>query len=241
MYEYEMASVYDLVYRGRGKDFRGEVEQIMDVVRARTTGVASLLDVACGTGEHLRYLRESVPHVEGLELSEPMLRVAGEKLPSVPLHHADMRTFELAGTFDVVTCLFSSVGYMETVDELVSALGRMTAHLAPGGVLLVDPWWFPERFLDGYVAGDVVRDESRTVARVARSTREGGATRVEAHYLLADDGGVRHFTDTQLITLFDRDDYLGAFRRAGCDAVHLEERLSPRGLFVGTRPGVGRT
>ncbi|NYH77276.1 SAM-dependent methyltransferase [Actinopolyspora biskrensis] len=234
MYEEEMAAVYDFVYCGRGKDFRGEVDQIMDVVRARKPHAESLLDVACGTGEHLRYLRENVAHAEGLELSEPMLRVAREKLPAVPLHHADMRTFELARTFDVVTCLFSSVGYMSTVDELTAAIGRMSAHLAPDGVLVVDPWWFPEKFLDGYIASDVVRDESRAVARVARSTREGGATRVDAQYLLADDSGVRHFTDTQLITLFEHSDYLGALRAAGCDALHLAGRFSPRGLFVGT-------
>nr|QJU69500.1 LooS10 [Nocardiopsis flavescens] len=235
MYGKSMAEIYDLVYRSRGKDFHGEAKLILDIVRSRQPVTESLLDVACGTAEHLSHLRKHVPDVMGVEISPSMLAVARSKLTDVPLHQGDMRDFDLGRGFDAVTCLFSSVAYMRSVDELNVAVGRMSDHLNPGGVIVIDPWWFPENFLDGYIAGDTVRGDSLAVARVARSTREGNATRVEAHYLVADPSGIHHFTDTQSITLFEKKDYLAALEVVGCQAAYLEGALSARGLFVGVR------
>lgn len=68
-------------------------------------------------------------------------------MPNIPLHEADMRTFDLGRTFDVVTCLFSSIGYFTELDDMQAAIGNMASHLAPGGVLIVEPWIHP----DGWV------------------------------------------------------------------------------------------
>ena len=42
----------------------------------------------------------------------------------------DMRTFNLGRQFDVVTCLFRSIGYMQTPIDLLHALVNMAGHLA---------------------------------------------------------------------------------------------------------------
>lgn len=241
MFGREVAEVYDLLYRGRGKDFQAEAMAVARLVRQRKPAAASLLDVACGTGEHLVSLRHAFARVEGVELSPDMWAVATAKLPTVPICRADMRTFDLGRVFDAVCCLFSSIAYMRTVPELEAAVACMARHLAPGGVLLLEPWWFPERFLDGHVAGHVVRTGGRSVARVSRSVRAGDATRMESHYLAADATGVKHFSQVELLTLFSLGDYLTAVERAGCTAEFLPEEQSGRGLVLGVlRPGPSR-
>ena len=45
------AHVYDLLYEGAGKDYEAEATALHAVVQERAPGAASLLDVACGTGE----------------------------------------------------------------------------------------------------------------------------------------------------------------------------------------------
>ena len=57
----------------------------------------------------------------------------------MPLHHGDMRTFDLGRSFDVVTCLCSSIGQVRNLDGLAAAAGRLAAHVAGGGVLIVEP------------------------------------------------------------------------------------------------------
>ena len=41
-----------------------------------------------------------------------------------------------ASLLDVVTCLFSSIGYARTTDRLNAAVASMADHLLPGGVLI---------------------------------------------------------------------------------------------------------
>ena len=54
-----------------------------------------------------------------------------------------MTAFDLGCRFDVVTCLFSSIGYVGTVERLDQAIATMAAHLEPGGTLIVEPWLSP--------------------------------------------------------------------------------------------------
>ncbi|SDJ22153.1 class I SAM-dependent methyltransferase [Nonomuraea jiangxiensis] len=235
MFEQDVADVYDLVYRSRGKDFEAEAAEVAELVRSRKPDAESLLDVGCGTGEHLLYLRKIFGHVEGLELAEAMRVIACRKLASVTVHAGDMRTFELGRRFDCVSAMFTAIGYVGSVAEMQAAIARMAAHLNPGGVLVIDPWWFPETFLDGYIGSEIAQDGERTVARVGRSTRHDRTSRLEIHYIVADIGGIRHFTDTQALTLFTREEYLAGFDRADCDAEYVTSAHSGRGLFVGVR------
>ena len=110
------AAFYDALYSW--KDYQGEVEKLTAVIRSRVPDARTLLDVACGTGRHLELLSDGY-RVEGLDLDAQLLAVARERLPSVPLHSGDMRDFELGRRFDVVTCLFSSIGYFRDVHRRV--------------------------------------------------------------------------------------------------------------------------
>ncbi|MCN9244371.1 class I SAM-dependent methyltransferase [Streptomyces sp. RY43-2] len=234
MYEVDHADVYDLFYLGRGKDYAAEAAAMAELVRSRTPGAASLLDVACGTGTHLEHFVAQFAEAEGLELSADMLRHARSRIPDVRLHQEDMRDFRLGRTFDAVVSMFSSVGYLRTTAELDGTLRTFAAHLAPGGVVVVEPWWFPETFIEGWVSADVVRKDDRTVARVSHSVREGNATRLEEHFTVADSGlGIRHFSEVHLITLFHQGEYEKAFETAGLRVEYLEGGPSGRGLFVG--------
>ncbi|MCX5582745.1 class I SAM-dependent methyltransferase [Streptomyces virginiae] len=239
MYGAELAEIYELIHRSRGKDYLEEAAEVERQVRAHKPDAASLLDVACGTGAHLRRFDELFDEVAGLELSEPMARFAQAALPHVPVHVGDMRDFELGRTYDVITCMFGSIGYLLTQDALVGALRRFARHLAPDGVLAVDPWWFPETYLHGHVAGATATVGGRTVSRVSHSVREGDASRMNVHYLVADGAsGVRHFHETHLIGLFSRERYEAAFGAAGFRVDYVPVAPAGRGLFVGV-PSAG--
>ncbi|HEX8629568.1 MAG TPA: class I SAM-dependent methyltransferase [Catenuloplanes sp.] len=233
MYGAELAEVYDLVHQERGKGFRAEADDVTALIRSRAPAAGSLLDIACGTGAHLRCFADLFPHVEGVELSEAMLTVARARLPGAALHKADLRTFDLGRTFDAVTCMFGSIGYATSPAELVGALRRVAAHLSPTGVAIIDPWWFAETFLDGYVSADVVTADGRTVTRLSHSARHGDTSRMQVHYVVADArSGARHFAETHEISLFSRKQYREAFRAAGLRVDHVEGVVSQRGLFV---------
>lgn len=236
IYGTELARVYELVHRERGKDYRAEAELVAALARRHRPSATRLLDVACGTGAHLRHFASLFEQVEGLELSEPMARAARAALPGTAVHPGDMREFSLGVTFDVVTCMFGSIGYVRSQEELRKGLKAFASHLETGGVIVVDPWWFDETFVDGHVSADVVTVGGTTVSRVSHATRRGGDSHMDVHFVVAEpDTGARHFVDTHVISLFSRTQYEEAFRQAGVMVEYLPKALSGRGLFVGVR------
>jgi SAM-dependent methyltransferase len=237
-YSDRMADVYDLIYTaGRGKDYAAESAALVDLIRDRHPTATSLLDVACGTGEHLRQLRDRFTHLEGVELSEPMRAKAIAKLPGMAVHAADMRDFSLGRTFDVVACLFSAIGYTRSTEELRAAMRAMATHLEPGGLLVIDPWFYPDDWQGGFLDDLVAAEDGRKVVRLMLSKRDGRRSSVTYHYLVGDATGITHFTDTHDMTLFTRDEYADAIRAAGCvDVAFVEGWTNARGRIVARGP-----
>jgi len=237
VYGQGLAGVYDQIYRDRGKDYAAEAADVLDLIRARRGGVpGSLLDVACGTGGHLRHFATLAGHVEGLELSDEMIKVAAAEVPGVRINQGDMREFDLGRRFAALSCMFSSIAYLGSATELDRTLARFAAHLEPGGVAVVEPWWFPDDFISGYVSTHTSVENGRTICRTSHSVRDGGFCAMEVHVVVADAGGIRHFVDEHRMALFVREEYETAFARAGLAVEFLPGGPSGRGLFVGVAP-----
>jgi SAM-dependent methyltransferase len=241
-YGHDHAELYDLVFRSRGKDFGAEAEELAALIRDRNPGAATLLDVACGTGAHLERLAGLFDEVEGVEIAPAMRAVAQKRLPGIVVHPGDMRDFDLGKKFDSLICIGNAVACMLSSHDLDKAVAQMAEHLDHGGVLVVEPWWFPDNFIDGYVGGHVVKEDGRVVSRLTRSVREGLTTRMEIRFTVSEPEGLRDWTDVLVTSLFTREEYEAAFERAGCTVEFLADPLqladgrhNAPGLFIGVR------
>ena len=229
------AHVYDLLYSF--KDYEAEARDLVSLIRARNPGAGSLLDVACGTGKHLELLRSEFPDVAGVDLNAELLAIAHERLPDVPFTEADMRTFDLGRTFDAVTCLFSSVGYLRDEADLAEAVARMAAHLEPGGALIVDGWVR----LDAWWPGTNVNALAETAdgvaaARVARTWREGDRSVLDLRYLIATaDNGFEQEQERHELTLFTDEAYRAAFEAASLEPEVVASPMQDRDRYVAVR------
>ena len=227
------ARLYDAVYGF--KDYDAEAEVLRALIDARMPDARTLLDVACGTGKHLERLRAWYD-VEGLDLDAPLLAVARERLPGVPLHERDMVDFELERTFDVVACLFSSIGYVRTTGRLRQAVAAMARHVVPRGLVVVEPWLTPDVWDPDHVHAVVVDEPERKIVRMnSGAPLLDGTSTIEFHYLVGTPAGVEHFTEPHTLGVFTHDDYLEAFRDSGLEVEHDPQGLMGRGLYVGRR------
>lgn len=226
------AHLYDAIYSSA--DYPRQAEKLHGLILERNQGARTLLDVACGTGLHLEQLRDHFDTVEGLDLDPAMLKIAKQRLPGVVLHEADMRNFALEKTFDVVTCLFSSIGYAGSVENLSSAIGTMARHLNSGGLLFVEPWIFPEDWIEGHVGMDTFDEPDWKIARLALSHREGRKTTLEFQYLAATTSGFEYIEEKHEATMFTKQEYSAAFENAGLAVEFDEDGLIGRGLYIGS-------
>lgn len=231
----QMAPIYDLVYLF--KDYRKEARLIAAVVRKNATArPRTLLDVACGTGAHLEHLRASF-EVEGLDLDRAMLRYARKRLPGVRLHQGDFTRFDLGKQYDAVVCLFSAICHANTIPKLNQAVAAMARHVAPGGVLAIEPWITPQSYVPGKAGVIQAEDDRFRIVRMSFVERTGKRRmRTEFHYLIRSPRRVRYFKESFATGLYTDAEYRAAFRRAGLKARNVGKGPTGRGLYVATKP-----
>lgn len=229
----DSASLYDVIY-GQ-KDYEGEVRKLRKhIARYMTRTAETLLDVACGTGGHLAHLHTAF-QCAGLDLSPGLLDTARRRLPAVPFYEADMCDFNLGEPFDVVTCLFSAIGYVGTLERLHQAAAAMAWHVAPGGLLIVEPWFTPETFKDGYVFSELIEQPNLHLVRMSVSKTDGALSIIDLHHLVATPDGVTHFVERHELALFTHAEYIAAFEAAGLRVIHDADGLIGRGLYIGVK------
>ncbi len=227
------ARFYDAVYAW--KDYAGESEQLHTLIQQyKQSPEVKLLDVACGTGGHIPYLRFHY-QIQGLDLDENMLAIARERFPDIEFHREDMTDFDLGQTFDVVTCLFSAIGYVMTEVRLRRAVQNMANHLAPGGVLIIEPWLSPQEWKPGSLHGLNVEAPDLRISRMNINEVDGNISIVDFHYMVGTPDRIHYFIERHELGLFTTETYLDAFQKAGLDVIHDPEGLMGRGLFIGVK------
>jgi SAM-dependent methyltransferase len=225
--------LYDLEYSF--KDYESEAAAIQRIVRERNADARTLLDVACGTGKHLEQLSTRFA-CEGADLDEGLLDVARQRVADVALHHVDMRDFDLGRQFDVITCLFSSIGFVDGPDGLASAAQSIARHLNPGGLALVEPWITPDRWIPNHPHLLTHEEPDLVLARATVSgLRDERISTTEMHYLVATPQGVEHFVEHHELYLFTNDEMRAAFESAGLGVDYDAEGPMGRGLWICSR------
>ena len=136
-YDYDRyAADYDLVeLRGKGKSTRAN--RFLDKLFRRRR-VASVLDLACGTGAQAIGLAEYGYKVTASDLSEGMLKVARRKARGLGIRfrQGDMAKPQ-RGKFDAVIAMFNAVGHLSP-KQLDKTMKHVAETLDSGGLFVLD-------------------------------------------------------------------------------------------------------
>jgi len=138
---WSLAAIYDAEHRWLEEDvgfFLARLEE------RRVRG--PVLELGCGTGRVAVPLALAGYRVTGLDLSEAMLRRARRRRAGLPppvalrlrFSRQDMRRFRLRGRFAAILAALSSFALLPRAEDRRACLERIAAHLAPGGIVLLD-------------------------------------------------------------------------------------------------------
>ena len=100
--------------------------------------VCDLLDIGCGTGVLCRLLRQSGIRARGIDLSPAMIAIARAKDPKGWYDTADMTTYRLPSSFDLVTCTGDAINHLTRPSDVEQTFCNVRESLKSGGVFLFD-------------------------------------------------------------------------------------------------------
>jgi ubiquinone/menaquinone biosynthesis C-methylase UbiE len=230
------ADLYDAIYSW--KDYASEAAAIKELIDQELPEASSLLDVACGTGEHIRHLLRLKPYdITGIDIEPGFVQIARSKNPQARFVAADMAEFELNTRFDVILCLFSAIGYLRTLDAVQRAIVQFARHVAPGGVILIEPWFSPDEWRPSTVHVISTEANDKKVVRMSRSDVNGRISTIDFHYLVGTVAEIRHFREIHELGLYTQAEMTACFEHAGLQVRYDDVGLAGRGLYI-ARPRV---
>ena len=100
-----------------------------------------LLDLGCGTGEHLGKLSKFGIKCVGLDSSASMLDIARKRFPhKIHFIKKDMKNIDYYNEFDIIISLFGSFNYLTNNAEIEKTLWNAWRALKPEGIAIFEIW-----------------------------------------------------------------------------------------------------
>jgi hypothetical protein len=124
---------------------------------------------------------------------------------------------------------------MTTSEDLRKAIGNMAHHVKPGGVLVIEPFLYPESYTPGFLHFLHVDEPDLKLARMSRSEQQGNVAVLNFEYLIATREGVFHESEQHRLGLFPQSEYEEVMKEC---KLHVDyDPVGPmgRGLFVGVK------
>ena len=230
------ARFYDAVYAAIGKDYESEARELNRLIERMVPNAWFLLDAGCGTGGHLPYFSRRF-ETHGIDADSEMVAIVRRRYPTLEVQHSDMVTFSSDRYYDAITVLCSAIAYTRTIDRFYAAIENLAHHLAPGGILIVEPFVEPQYYHSGCFPTVFVDLPDLKIARMCEAKRVDDLAVIDFHYLVSTTAGVEYHTERHRLGLFSLDVYRDAFLSAGLSfRVIANETPTPtftRGLYVG--------
>lgn len=135
----EFARHYDR-FMMRYVDYRGWVDYVERILKRFKVEPKTVLDLACGTGIPTILMAKRGFRMVGVDRSAEMLEVLKGKRFGLPIEtvEADMTDFRLERPVDAAICLYDSINYLLSEDDLVRCFTCVRRSLAPDGLFTFD-------------------------------------------------------------------------------------------------------
>lgn len=199
------AELYDLFYAK--KPYSAEAGFVHSCIQKFGEGGSTrMLELACGTGNHALEFEKLGYRVTATDYSPDMLEQAKKKgkevASQVEFLVQDMRSLTLPDrSFDVVVCLFDSLGYVATNEAMSNVLRGVQRCLRPGGLFIFE-FWHAAALIKGY---DPLRIRrwilpDREVLRISETDLDVSlqlASVTYSIYEMKKDGTYSHLKETQ--------------------------------------------
>ncbi len=179
---------------------------------ANTLPGKTLIDLGCGTGEHCFELSRRGFSCTGIDISIPMLQIAGRRFPEAG-NYIQVNILELSylEEFDVAISLFGTLNYLIDDDEINTAFSNIMSALRRGGLAVLEIWnSYPVKKIRQKKLsrvstthnGDTTIERFRGFSLLEESPRT--IVEVKYRYIITDNMGTRELADQHIMRAFSK-------------------------------------
>ena len=209
----KLAKYTDLSYFD--KDYKRETKFILKRIKENKIIGKTLIDVACGSGNHSKLLQKKGYKIYGVDLNKGMLNLIKRNIPNIKLYEQDMRKLNLPIKSDVIICMFNSINYNMGYDQFEETLRRFYSQLNKKGIVIFDTFFTKENWKEGHFGIKKFSAQNLDVARVFKSTSKGNVGRTNQTYIIYENGKKKLFEDVNEIYLFDKNKLKEIMKKIG--------------------------
>ncbi|GAB4365967.1 MAG: class I SAM-dependent methyltransferase [Calditrichia bacterium] len=133
-----MAQIYDHIMRH--VEYDRWARYVSRIIRNFLEIQLRLLDVGCGTGKLIRELAKIGIQADGCDPCEQMLEIAKKSHPDSHFWKDRLPALERVAPqqYSMITCLYDTINYLPSLQEVEETLQRMNQVLPPKGLFVFD-------------------------------------------------------------------------------------------------------
>lgn len=229
MYE-GFAAAYDLLMAD--VDYDAWTAQYLSIAEHMGVTVRRAADCACGTGALTVRLAERGINVTGLDLSEDMLRMAGENARKrglmIPFICQNMTNLALHRRVDAIFCACDGVNYLTEPGDCAQFLNAAFAALRPGGGLFFDV--SSAYKLRNILGNNLLGGDGEQAAYLWQNhfDEKKRIVQMDLSFFIRQEGGLyARCNETHLQRAYETEELLGMIEQAGFVCARA---FAPRGL-----------
>ena len=128
----DLSGYYDLMCADI--DYPAQSHCIQRLQQIFGNGGKTHLDLACGTGPHVRHFIDMGYQSNGLDINQPMLDIAQTRCPEAQFSLQDMSSFSINQPVDLITCFLYSIHYNAGIDKFKECIVSVHRALNTDGV-----------------------------------------------------------------------------------------------------------
>mgnify|MGYP000014624957 FL=1 len=151
-----------------------------------------MLELGIGTGLFAIPSHEAGIDIEGLEISQVMIDVVGQRAPNLKVHKGDMRDFTINRKYDAIFALSSVLVFVANEQEIKLCLQRCYDQLEPKGMLLLELPNHKVEIAQSNNSQEVHYSEDQNTIVVIQSAVEGQDWNETWHVFKNDGAGLVH-------------------------------------------------
>jgi SAM-dependent methyltransferase len=224
---YGIEEIYDIIHQD--KNYLNESKIVSKIIDQNINeSEIDLLDVACGSGSHLFYLKDKYKCI-GIDINKKLIEITKKK--QIEAYCFDMKEFTLNKKFNVITCLFGSIAHLKNYKELCCAMSNFKHHLKENGVVILEPWVF----LNQYTPRTASRHISDSIWVESKNTIKGNVAILDKTYKLKEEEKEIEYKCHFEICCFTKEEYISAAENSGFKVFEINQQLETdfsNGIFL---------